>query len=224
MANREENNEGHKFTVKYVGLNGMECEGKLPRRVVGVRNHCYLLKSKIGEGSFSAVWRAEQRPPTGVDVAVKQVFLSKLNPRLKACLDCEINFLSSVNHPNIIRLLHFFQDDGCVYLVLEFCAGGNLASYIQNHGRVQQQIARKFMQQLGSGLKVLHSHDIIHRDLKPEVGILYMFSGHRIEFSKLLKMESFTSLCHRFNANCLIQWHLLKTEEHCFKVINFISG
>eukprot|EP00256_Glycine_max_P061285 XP_014630363.1 serine/threonine-protein kinase ATG1t isoform X2 [Glycine max] len=172
MANREENNEGHKFTVKYVGLNGMECEGKLPRRVVGVRNHCYLLKSKIGEGSFSAVWRAEQRPPTGVDVAVKQVFLSKLNPRLKACLDCEINFLSSVNHPNIIRLLHFFQDDGCVYLVLEFCAGGNLASYIQNHGRVQQQIARKFMQQLGSGLKVLHSHDIIHRDLKPEVSPL----------------------------------------------------
>lgn len=109
MANREENNEGHKFTVKYVGLNGMECEGKLPRRVVGVRNHCYLLKSKIGEGSFSAVWRAEQRPPTGDDVAVKQVFLSKLNPRLKACLDCEINFLSSVNHPNTIRLLHFFQ-------------------------------------------------------------------------------------------------------------------
>uniref|UniRef100_K7KV61 Protein kinase domain-containing protein n=1 Tax=Glycine max TaxID=3847 RepID=K7KV61_SOYBN len=126
----------------------MECEGKLARRVVGVRNHCYLLKSKIGEGSFSAVWRAEQRPPTGDDVAVKQVFLSKLNPRLKACLDCEINFLSSVNHPNIIRLLHFFQYDGCVYLVLEFCAGGNLASYIQNHGRVHQQIARKFMQQL----------------------------------------------------------------------------
>ncbi|KAH1112527.1 hypothetical protein AAZX31_04G196500 [Glycine max] len=186
MANREENNEGHKFTVKYVGLNGMECEGKLPRRVVGVRNHCYLLKSKIGEGSFSAVWRAEQRPPTGVDVAVKQVFLSKLNPRLKACLDCEINFLSSVNHPNIIRLLHFFQDDGCVYLVLEFCAGGNLASYIQNHGRVQQQIARKFMQQLGSGLKVLHSHDIIHRDLKPENILL---SSHGVE--AVLKIADF---------------------------------
>ncbi|KAL3015187.1 hypothetical protein AAZX31_06G143900 [Glycine max] len=131
----------------------MECEGKLARRVVGVRNHCYLLKSKIGEGSFSAVWRAEQRPPTGDDVAVKQVFLSKLNPRLKACLDCEINFLSSVNHPNIIRLLHFFQYDGCVYLVLEFCAGGNLASYIQNHGRVHQQIARKFMQQLDKSIK-----------------------------------------------------------------------
>jgi len=89
----------------------MECEGKFKeklKRVVGVGKVCYLLKSKIGEGSYSLVWRAEQRQ-TGDDVAVKQVFLSKLNPRLKACLDCEINFLSSVNHPNIIRLLHFFQ-------------------------------------------------------------------------------------------------------------------
>ncbi|KAL5145900.1 Serine/threonine-protein kinase ATG1t [Glycine soja] len=146
----ESNKQGSQIhsEICWTDRRGMECEGKLARRVVGVRNHCYLLKSKIGEGSFSAVWRAEQRPPTGDDVAVKQVFLSKLNPRLKACLDCEINFLSSVNHPNIIRLLHFFQYDGCVYLVLEFCAGGNLASYIQNHGRVHQQIARKFMQQL----------------------------------------------------------------------------
>ncbi|RDY11252.1 Serine/threonine-protein kinase ATG1t, partial [Mucuna pruriens] len=145
----------------------MECEGKDIGKLVRVGKESYLLKSKIGEASFSAVWRAEQRP-NGEDVAVKQVFLSKLSPRLKASLDCEINFLSSVNHPNIIRLLHFFQDDGCVYLVLEFCTGGNLASYIQSHGRVQQQTARKFMQQLGCGLKVLHSHSIIHRDLKPE--------------------------------------------------------
>ncbi|KAH1245806.1 Serine/threonine-protein kinase ATG1t [Glycine max] len=109
----------------------MECEGKLARRVVGVRNHCYLLKSKIGEGSFSAVWRAEQRPPTGDDVAVKQVFLSKLNPRLKACLDCEINFLSSVNHPNTIRLLHFFQcEPNCVML--------GLVSKLHSHGIIQR--------------------------------------------------------------------------------------
>ncbi|BAT79210.1 hypothetical protein LR48_Vigan04g135100 [Vigna angularis] len=157
----------------------MECEGKFREKlvkVVGVGKLCYLLKAKIGEGSYSLVWRAQQRQ-TGDDVAVKQVFLSKLNPRLKACLDCEINFLSSVNHPNIIRLLHFFQDDGCLYLVLEFCAGGNLASYIRSHGRVQQQTARKFMHQLGSGLLVLHSHGIIHRDLKPENILLSSHEG-----------------------------------------------
>jgi len=50
----------------------------------------------------------------------------------------------------VVLFLFGGQDDGCVYLVLEFCAGGNLASYIRSHGRVQQQTARKFMHQLGN--------------------------------------------------------------------------
>ncbi|KAF5204091.1 Serine/threonine-protein kinase ATG1t, partial [Thalictrum thalictroides] len=58
--------------------------------------------------------------------------------------------------------------EGSIFLVLEFCAGGNLASYIQRHGRVQEQIAKRFTLQLGAGLNVLHTHHIIHRDLKPE--------------------------------------------------------
>ncbi|KAF6163647.1 hypothetical protein GIB67_036107 [Kingdonia uniflora] len=56
----------------------------------------------------------------------------------------------------------------CIFLVLELCTGGNLASYIHSHGRVEEQIAKRFAQQLGDGLKVLHVHHIVHRDLKPE--------------------------------------------------------
>lgn len=55
-----------------------------------------------------------------------------------------------------------------MFLVLEFCSGGNLASYLQQHGRVQEKIAKRFTQQMGDGLKILQSHHIIHRDLKPE--------------------------------------------------------
>ncbi|PON43484.1 Serine/threonine protein kinase [Trema orientale] len=127
----------------------------------------YVLKWKVGEGSFSTVWKAEHRV-NGNEVAVKQVYLSKLNRHLKKCLDCELNFLSSVNHPNIIRLFNVFRDEDCIFLVLEFCDGGTLASYIHMHGRVQEQIARRFMQQLGAGMEILHSHHIVHRDLKPE--------------------------------------------------------
>jgi len=68
----------------------------------------YILKSKLGESSFSTVWKAENKI-TGGEVAVKQVYLSKLNKNLRNCLDCELNFLSSVNHPNIIRLLDVFE-------------------------------------------------------------------------------------------------------------------
>ncbi|XP_039042783.1 serine/threonine-protein kinase ATG1t-like isoform X2 [Hibiscus syriacus] len=127
----------------------------------------YRLKSKLGGSSISIVWKAESKS-SGEVVVVKQVFLSKLNKHLANCLDCELSFLSSVNHPNIIRLLHVLQSERCLFLILEFCDGGNLASYIRRHGRVQEQLVRRFMQQLGAGLEVLQSHHIIHRDLKPE--------------------------------------------------------
>ncbi|KAF3440541.1 hypothetical protein FNV43_RR18825 [Rhamnella rubrinervis] len=74
----------------------------------------------------------------------------------------------------------------CIFLVLEFCAGGNLASYINQHGRVEEQIVRRIMQQLGAGLEILHSHHIIHRDLKPENILL---SGS--EDDMLLKIADF---------------------------------
>ena len=73
-----------------------------------VRAGDYILKSKIGEGSYSTVWRA-QHISSGEEVAIKEVYLARLNRRLKTSLDCEIDFLSSVNHPNIIRLVHVFQ-------------------------------------------------------------------------------------------------------------------
>ncbi|GAY63630.1 hypothetical protein CUMW_227180, partial [Citrus unshiu] len=58
--------------------------------------------------SLSTVWKAEHLS-SGDVVAVKQVYVEKLNKHLKSCLDCELNFLSSVNHPNIIRLFDAFQ-------------------------------------------------------------------------------------------------------------------
>ncbi|KAL0449779.1 UNVERIFIED_CONTAM: Serine/threonine-protein kinase ATG1t [Sesamum latifolium] len=68
----------------------------------------YVLRSKLGENSLSTVWRAEHRT-TGEVVALKQIPLSKLTRHLRNCLECELTFLFSVNHPNIIRLLDFFE-------------------------------------------------------------------------------------------------------------------
>ncbi|KAI3441038.1 Protein kinase domain-containing protein [Psidium guajava] len=145
----------------------------------------YVLSSKLGEGSFSTVWKAVHRA-SGEVVAVKQVHLSTLNRHLRSCLDCELNFLSSVDHPNIIRLHRVFQANGCIYMVLEFCAGGDLASYVRLHGPVQEETARRFMQQLGAALEILHSYHIVHRDLKPQNILL---SGS--EKDKVLKVADF---------------------------------
>ncbi|KAG0496402.1 hypothetical protein HPP92_001093 [Vanilla planifolia] len=128
----------------------------------------YELKESLGgEPPLTAVWKAVHRP-SGQEVAVKRVRLSGISQKLVECLECELSFLASVSHPNIIRLLDVIRDKECIYLVLEFCAGGDLASYLRQCGRLHEHIVRKFMIQLGSGLNVMHSHHIIHRDLKPE--------------------------------------------------------
>uniref|UniRef100_A0A453DJ43 Protein kinase domain-containing protein n=2 Tax=Aegilops tauschii subsp. strangulata TaxID=200361 RepID=A0A453DJ43_AEGTS len=61
------------------------------------------------------------------------------------------------------------QTPGCIYLVMELCEGGDLATYIERSGgRVEESVARNFMRQIGAGLQVLRRHHVVHRDLKPE--------------------------------------------------------
>ena len=79
----------------------------------------YILREKISENPLSTIWRANHRKdPDFKDVALQKIFLSMLTPKLKTCLDCELNFLSSVNHPSIIRLVKFFQV--FIFLFLHF--------------------------------------------------------------------------------------------------------
>ncbi|XP_044318692.1 serine/threonine-protein kinase ATG1t-like [Triticum aestivum] len=116
----------------------------------------------------TSVWRAV-RLLTGAPAAVKQVRLAGLPDRLRDSLDCELCFLAAVRHPNIIRLLDVVRTPGCIYLVMELCEGGDLATYIQRTGgRVEESVTRNFMRQIGAGLQVLRRHHVVHRDLKPE--------------------------------------------------------
>lgn len=54
------------------------------------------------------------------------------------------------------------QDGGRLYLVLEYCAGGDLAHYIRRYRQVSEATARYFLQQLAEGLKELRRHNVIH--------------------------------------------------------------
>lgn len=145
----------------------------------------YILGPRIGSGSFAVVWKSKHRH-SGVEVAVKEIDLKQLSPKVSENLLKEISILSTIDHPNIIRLFDAIETKDRIYLVLEYCNGGDLAAYIHDHRKVSEAIARHFMRQLAAGLQVLQEKHLIHRDLKPQNLLLT-----RGEVTPLLKIGDF---------------------------------
>lgn len=141
----------------------MDLRDPTPARLVGD----YILGPRIGSGSFAVVWRARHRQ-SGLEVAVKEIDDKLLSPKVRDNLLKEISILSTINHPNIISLFESIKINNRIYLVLEYCGGGDLAAYIHRHGKVSEDVARHFMKQLAAGLQVLQKKHLIHRDLKPQ--------------------------------------------------------
>ncbi|XWS31960.1 hypothetical protein CRYUN_Cryun23aG0120200 [Craigia yunnanensis] len=127
----------------------------------------YILGTKIGSGSFAVVWRSRHRQH-GLEVAVKEIDKKLLSSKVSENLLREISILSTINHPNIIHFFEAIQTEDRIFLVLEYCDGGDLAAYIDRHGKVSEEVARHFMRQLAAGLQVLQEKHLLHRDLKPQ--------------------------------------------------------
>ncbi|RWV81816.1 hypothetical protein GW17_00056735 [Ensete ventricosum] len=127
-------------------------EEKTGRRMMaeGLTNTAVAGDFEVRERLASVLWRAVHRK-SGREVVVKQVNLSGLSRKLRDCLDCELNFLASVRHPNIIRLLDVIQvvPDIIPLLFLRI-------------------IRPYYILIAGAGAEVMHVHHLIHRDLKPE--------------------------------------------------------
>ncbi|XVF22263.1 hypothetical protein REPUB_Repub12eG0158400 [Reevesia pubescens] len=131
----------------------------------------YILGPRIGSGSFAVVWKSRNRQ-TGLEVAVKEIDKKLLSSKVSENLLKEISILSTINHPNIIHFFEAIETADRIFIVLEYCNGGDLAAYIHRHGKVSEEVARHFMRQLAAGLKVLQEKHLIHRDLKPQNLIL----------------------------------------------------
>mmetsp|Transcript_35968 Transcript_35968/g.35579 ORF Transcript_35968/g.35579 Transcript_35968/m.35579 type:complete len:144 (-) Transcript_35968:889-1320(-) len=80
----------------------------------------------------------------------------------------EIDILKDLDHPNIVKMYEFFQDEKRYYIITEICKGGELFDEIIDKGHFSEQDASVIMKQLLSCLNYCHSRNIVHRDIKPE--------------------------------------------------------
>ncbi|XP_028782568.1 CBL-interacting serine/threonine-protein kinase 5-like [Neltuma alba] len=127
----------------------------------------YEMGRVLGQGNFAKVYYARNLV-TNESVAIKVIKKEKLKKeRLVRQIKLEVSVMRLVRHPHIVELKEVMATKGKIFLVMEYVKGGELFSKVAK-GRLKEDVARKYFQQLISAIDFCHSRGVTHRDLKPE--------------------------------------------------------
>ena len=123
----------------------------------------------VGGGTFGSVYAA-MNLDSGHLMAVKEIRLQdpQLIPTIVAQIKDEMGVLQVLDHPNIVSYYGIEPHRDKVYIFMEYCSGGSLASLLE-HGRIEDEtVIMVYALQMLEGLAYLHDARVVHRDIKPE--------------------------------------------------------
>ncbi len=127
----------------------------------------YKIREKLGQGAMGEVFRAHD-PVLGRDVAIK-ILAEKLSgdEMARQRFQREARAAAQLNHPNIITVHDFGEQEGMAYMAMELLGGTDLRELIEKHqiGGLEDRLV--IMEQILEGLAFAHSRGVVHRDLKP---------------------------------------------------------
>ena len=154
--------------------------------------YTYTIQKVLGQGTFGITYLATTQVKvagalgeleTTMQVAIKEFFMKEINGRTdntvttgsqggiyanyKKKFAREAENLSKLHHPNIVRVLEFFEANNTVYYAMEYVDGGSLDKYIKLHQGISESEVLKQAKQIGAALSYMHAHKMLHLDLKP---------------------------------------------------------
>ena len=156
------------------------------------KSYTYTIQKVLGQGAFGITYLANTQVEisgalgeinTTIQVAIKEFFMKEINGRedntvtsgskggvydkYKQKFAREAENLSKLHHPNIVKVLEYFEANNTVYYAMEYVEGGNLDKYIEQKDGLPEAECVKYAKQIGSALSYMHAHKMLHLDLKP---------------------------------------------------------
>lgn len=140
------------------------CNLDPPRNVIFGK---YEMGRLLGQGTFAKVYHGRNLI-SNESVAIKVVHKDLVKKEgLMEQIKREISVMRLVRHPNIVELKEVMATKGKIFFVMEYVRGGELFAKVAK-GKLKEDLARKYFQQLVSAVDFCHSRGVSHRDLKPE--------------------------------------------------------
>ena len=149
----------------------------------------YRIERVLGQGGFGITYLAVQTSLNRY-VAIKELFIGgegqAINDRRgnqvvvtnsanqqsfnqqKEKFKKEALRLENLNHPNLVKVHEFFEENGTAYYVMDYINGESLRTIINKEGKLSECLVLKYLQQLLPALEVAHKQSIWHMDIKPE--------------------------------------------------------
>ncbi|KAM7013073.1 serine/threonine-protein kinase Nek1 isoform 4-T4 [Tautogolabrus adspersus] len=129
----------------------------------------YEKVKKIGEGSFGKAVLVKSKED-GHQYVIKEIGISGMSSKERQESRKEVAVLANMSHPNIVQYKESFEEGGCLYIVMDYCEGGDLFKKINSQKGVlfsEEQILNWFVQ-ICLALKHVHDRKILHRDIKSQ--------------------------------------------------------
>ncbi|XP_051472426.1 serine/threonine-protein kinase Nek1 isoform X14 [Apus apus] len=129
----------------------------------------YIKVRKIGEGSFGKAILVKAKEDDQQYV-IKEINISKMSNKEREESRREVAVLANMKHPNIVLYRESFEENGCLYIVMDYCEGGDLFKKINAQKGIlfsEDQILDWFVQ-ICLALKHIHDRKILHRDIKSQ--------------------------------------------------------
>ncbi|CAI9302581.1 unnamed protein product [Lactuca saligna] len=161
----------------------------------------YEFGKMLGQGNFAKVYHGRDLK-SGQSIAIKVIDKEKvLKVGLIDQTKREISVMKMIKHPNVIQLYEVMATKTKIYFAMEYAKGGELFEKVSK-GRLKEDIARKYFQQLILAVDFCHSRGVYHRDLKPENLLLDEFGDLKVTDFGLSAHDSCTRVDGLFHTTC----------------------